>query len=82
MGLELRTVSGSTRGKGLHKRYLTADPLPYPKPRLICEEIVLHGSYQISRSVREGSAKVGDGSLNDTLRNHVGSDQQVPAFVL
>jgi hypothetical protein len=47
MGLELRTVSGSTRDQGSHKRYLTTDPLPYPKPRLIRAQIVLHGSDQI-----------------------------------
>jgi hypothetical protein len=82
MGLELRTVGGSARGQGSHKRYLPTDPLPYPKSRLIHVQIVLHGSVQISRSVSEGGAKVGDDSLDDTLRHHVGSDQQVPAFLL
>jgi hypothetical protein len=82
MALELRTMSGSARGQGSHKGYLPTDPLPYPKPRLIHVQIVLHGSVQISRSVRERGAKVGDDSLDDTLRHHVGSDQQVPAFLL
>jgi hypothetical protein len=67
MGLELRTMCGSTRGQGSHKRYLPTDPLSYPKPRLIHVQIVLHGSVQISRSVSEGGAKVGDDSLDDTL---------------
>jgi hypothetical protein len=75
-------VTGSTTGQGSHKRYLPTDPLSYPKPRLIHVQIVLHGSVQISRSVREGGAKVENDSLDDTLRHHVGSDQQVPAFLL
>jgi hypothetical protein len=82
MDLVLRTVSGSARGQGSHKRYLPTDPLPYPKPRLIHVQIVLHGSFQIFRSVGEGGAKIGDDSFDDTLMHHVGIDQQVPAILL
>jgi hypothetical protein len=57
MDLELRTVSGSARGQGSHKRYLATDPLPYPRPRLIHVQIVLHGCVQICRSVSEGGAR-------------------------
>jgi hypothetical protein len=62
------------------KRYLPTDPLPYPNPSRV--QRVLHRSEQISRSVREGGSKAGDGSLDDTLRHHVGSEEQVPAFLL